>query len=832
MDKLRLEVLMKAVDKVTGPLESVMAGSSATSRKLNELRDSYKQLEQQQGLIGAFRNAHKASNGLRSELTIQQAKIKALAAENAAAGTVTTAMAGKMEQARGTAAALKSQLQQQQYTMQSLRDRMGQAGISTSGLAGHERGLRDDIERTSTAIAQQKQRLQTLHDARQKASRWKTRGAEVAGAGMAMVKGASHAINSAVPLMDKAKTAATEELKIRARGLKPEDADDALAYANNLQNYGTSKVEHLALIGDAIAAFDNNVQHAKIALPTLAKMKFTDKVTGEGDDKKARMLLDMHKVIAMRNGMNSHEDYEREANGIQKAISANGEIGKPEEWSKFIKSGDTAVKVMKAEDFYGLNPLVHDMGGHALGKTMASAYENLYQGNTTQRAGNLLNRLGLIADRSKVDENKAGQIKHISAGAIKGSDIFERNQLEWIQKILLPALKAKGITDEKGIQDAIGDIYTSRTGARLSSDRAQKIAEQANAWKPNTGADDISTRNELAKKSPVGTEVNLRARRDDLELGLGRQAMPLYVTVLEKLTAIIEKVTEFTQKNPGMTQAIIYAGAAFAGLSAVVGTVLIPIGFILMKVALMHMWLARMGLAAAGSAEGMGLLGKAFDFARQALGGGLWPILKNFLKVGGITTLIWALVEGISTFIEEWDGTWQNLGSAIWKGIEAGLNAATFGIYGFVKQAIGEGTSTAAQLQGTARATAGAAALAEATKSAIPAPADMPKVAAARRMMAEASMVEGTSIAPSARALHTGQVNLLRPGGDDTKLAPMLAMAPRTAAAPTITTHNAITIHAAPGMDTQELTRAVSTEMDRRERAGAARRYSAMSDGE
>lgn len=246
----------------------------------------------------------------------------------------------------------------------------------------------------------------------------------------------------------------------------------------------------------------------------------------------------------------------------------------------------------------------------------------------------------------------------------------------------------------------------------------------------------------------------------------------------------------------------------------------------------MRMLLARVGLAAAGSAEGVGLLGKAFGFARKALGGGLWPVLKKLLKLGGITMLIWGLIDGISTFVEEWDGTWKNLGSSIWKGIEAGLNSATFGLYGFLKRTISEGTAAAAEIQGTARATAAAAALAAATTAAMPAAADMPKVEAARRMMAEASVAAGTSIAPAARAINTGQVNLLRPGNDDSKLAPMLAMAPKAAAAPTITTHNAITIHAAPGMDEKGVARAVSAELDRRDGARSARRRSALSDGE
>ena len=77
MDRLRLEVIMSAVDRVTGPLRRVVSGSSATSRALKTLRDNYKQLEAQQGLIKNFRNAHKASATLTGELAAQRAKVRA-----------------------------------------------------------------------------------------------------------------------------------------------------------------------------------------------------------------------------------------------------------------------------------------------------------------------------------------------------------------------------------------------------------------------------------------------------------------------------------------------------------------------------------------------------------------------------------------------------------------------------------------------------------------------------------------------------------------------------------------------------------------------------------
>jgi phage-related tail protein len=136
VNKLRLEVLLQAVDKVTGPLKRVMAGSAATSNKIKQLHSDFKAMESQHGLINNFRNSVKASAGLRAELASQQAKVKAMAMamalEHDAAGNVTAGMARKFEKAKAEAAALKSRLQDQAQTTQRLRDKMAQAGVATS----------------------------------------------------------------------------------------------------------------------------------------------------------------------------------------------------------------------------------------------------------------------------------------------------------------------------------------------------------------------------------------------------------------------------------------------------------------------------------------------------------------------------------------------------------------------------------------------------------------------------------------------------------------------------------------------------------------------------
>ena len=75
--------------------------------------------------------------------------------------------------------------------------------------------------------------------------------------------------------------------------------------------------------------------------------------------------------------------------------------------------------------------------------------------------------LRLIADRSKVTHDKVGQVAQLGVGALAGGDLFRDNQFEWMEKILLPKLAAKGITEKNQILDTIGGLFYVRTASNL-----------------------------------------------------------------------------------------------------------------------------------------------------------------------------------------------------------------------------------------------------------------------------------------------------------------------------------------------------------------------------
>ncbi len=297
-----------------------------------------------------------------------------------------------------------------------------------------------------------------------------------------------------------------------------------------MKTYGTSTVENLSLMRDALSVFADE-HHAELVTPTLAKMKFASAaVFGEEDGaENERKFMDMLKVIEMRGGLSSETAFREQADMVQRVITATGGRVGPEEWLNLVKTGGIAAKAIDDKAFYyQLEPLVQEMGGNRVGTAMMSAYANLYQGKTTKRAAQNLDALGLIADPSKVMHDKAGQISQLGVGALAGSELFRRNQFEWMEKILLPKLAEKGITEKNQVLDTIGSILSNRTAANLFSQMYLQREQVHKNARLNANADGIDGLYERAKGMPQGKELETMAKVHDLQRELGLKIMPLY----------------------------------------------------------------------------------------------------------------------------------------------------------------------------------------------------------------------------------------------------------------------------------------------------------------
>ena len=160
---LKLQVLLNAIDRASGPLKAINNGSIGAARALKDARDRLKELNAQQKDVSAWRAQRAAAEQTEQALGAARDKVRALSQQFAASGVPTKAMAKDFRTAVREAQKLKEQHQQQSEQLQTLRTKLYSAGISTKDLSSHERQLREQIGATNASISEQGKRLVALN---------------------------------------------------------------------------------------------------------------------------------------------------------------------------------------------------------------------------------------------------------------------------------------------------------------------------------------------------------------------------------------------------------------------------------------------------------------------------------------------------------------------------------------------------------------------------------------------------------------------------------------------------------------------------------------------
>ncbi len=855
MQKLRLEVLLSGVDRLSGPLKRMLGGTSAAARGVKDLRDKLKELNAQQGAVGNVQKQAAEYARLNNQLKVRTVMLDGMRASGAAT-------AAQLKREEGAVRRLRDALDQQRVAAGKARAALNTMGVGGNLSAAQDR-LRGSIEQTNAALEKQRQRFASLSAAQRQAGHMAARGAAVSAAGMGMFYGGRRATQAAGGVMTEGKNAASEAVRIQALGLEPAEADKAIEFAKRFASFGTSQVDNLMLMRDAVTVF-NDRHHAEEALPFLARMKFANEAVfgTEHGAENERKFMDMLKVIEMRNGANNREDFERNGNLIQQVITATGGRVGAEDWLNLIKTGGVAAKgISEKEFFYRLEPLVQEMGGHRVGTGMMSAYQNIYQGRTTKRSANFLQDLGLIADPSKVKHDKVGQIAQLGVGALKGSDIFQRSQFEWMETVLIPALKAKGYESEKEVLDAMGGIFSNRNAAGLFATMYQQRSMINKSYALNERADNVDTMHGRATGLPTGKEIDLRKRRDDLYNEMSSAVMPGYVKLLEMVTALTRGVSNFAKEHPKLTKAMAYAAGGAALLFTGLGLLAIPVGLLMAKGALLRFLLARLGvqfsLTAAASrvaAPAMGMLARAWAWSGGALarlepwllrgaqwlgawGAALATYLPAVLRWGAVllriaTGPVGLLALAATMLYSRWADVvggfkllMGDIGSAVARAAQYvwGLGAQFFAAGANIVQGMANGI--------TSRITAVRDAISMAAGDAIDWFKEKLGIHSPSRVFMQlgSHVSEGAALGIQSGA---GMVRTAAVGMAAATMVPMAAAGAQAGGPGMVGGGNSyqITINAAPGMDPQQLVRAITAALDARDRERDGRRYSRLSD--
>ncbi|MDC5448444.1 phage tail tape measure protein [Acinetobacter baumannii] len=159
MADLKLEVLFNAVDKLSGPIKTIVGGSKTLSDAFKKTSSELKALEAQQRKISGFRQLKEQSEKTTQAIEQNKETLKQLkTAMNI--GAPTEQMVKDLARAEAAQKRLKAAQKNQGTEMTALVRELNQAGISVDNLADDESELKNKIHLTTMEINKQKESLE------------------------------------------------------------------------------------------------------------------------------------------------------------------------------------------------------------------------------------------------------------------------------------------------------------------------------------------------------------------------------------------------------------------------------------------------------------------------------------------------------------------------------------------------------------------------------------------------------------------------------------------------------------------------------------------------
>ncbi|WP_228368191.1 hypothetical protein, partial [Klebsiella pneumoniae] len=310
------------------------------------------------------------------------------------------------------------------------------------------------------------------------------------------------------------------------------------------------------------------------------------------------------KIAEERGGAKTPEAMAAKFNWAFKGLTGSGGHVGVDQWLNAIRSGKGAVRAMDDASFFGDTFLMQSMGADRYGTASSSLLNGWVAGRATHSALQRMTDLGLM-DRSKVKFDKTGKVKS-AVGALVDSPLFIKDPQAWVDKYLIPTMKAKGIdvTDAAQVNEFNAQIASNANANAILTNRvldSQNIAkDRRNVMKAN-GVDQSDEQN---KNSTAGKIENARKRLDDAEERMGAVLLPTFASALEKVASALEWVNKLADESPtafkALTYGIIGVTTAVAGLTAVSLT---------SKLATIGLTGALGGVPAAAAAASTGVMG-------------------------------------------------------------------------------------------------------------------------------------------------------------------------------------------------------------------------------
>lgn len=628
MDRnLRIRMLLEAGDKVSRPLRDIASGSGRAARSLQETRDQLAKLNRAQADLASFRTLKNDLRGTEQQLAAARTRVAELARQMQAAENPTRKLARDFDAAKRAAAALKSQHESETAELQRLRDRMREAGLGAGGLVQHERNLRQAIARTNDQLEEQSRRLQQSSDRARRMGAARERFGALQGTAAGMAASGFSAIETGraigTPLVGAVVAAQQFESgmtdiaqKADLTRAQAEKMGEGLLVAARAAN---QLPENLQQGVDVLSGFGLNPAKAAQMMAPIGRAATAYKAEIADLAASSFANLDNLKVPIEQTG---------------RAIDIMAQAG---------KAGAFEMKDM-AQYFPTLTAGYQALGQKGVGAVadLSAALQIARKGagDAASAATNVQNVLQKISSPATV--RAFGKMGVDLPKALKKLYAEGKTPLEAIAELTNKTLK--------GDMSKLGNLFEDaqvQQGLRpliANLEEYRRIRAEALAAGGTTDKDFAERMKDSAEQTK-----RLQVSGTALAITLGAALLPTVNAVLERANAFTDRVTKWTEANPGLARSLAVGAAAFAALFLVLGGGAILIAGLVAPFA---------ALAATASLVGIGML----------------PLIGI---VGGVVLGVVALVAAGYAIYSNWgaigawfSGLWEGIKSATWSAIQ------------------------------------------------------------------------------------------------------------------------------------------------------------------
>ncbi|MBT0719404.1 hypothetical protein HGT71_14235 [Rosenbergiella epipactidis] len=686
---LRLQVVLGAVDKLTRPFKQAQQGTKSLASEIQKTRNQLKKLDAAGSDLQRFTKLSQSLKETSSALEKAKISAQSMSQEYSALTNPTKQQTAAFEKQQRAVSKLEDKFKTETRQLSATRAELYRMGISANGGTTETERLRQETTRYNQQLTEQQRKLKLVGERESKLNAIRRQHSkslemrnQLAGAGVSMIAQGGVALMGVRKAVDEASTYDMELASFKALGVGDSTLQQATKFAQGMDVIGNSAADNLKTLKEAHSVL-RDFHEAKMVAPELARLQFaTQFLSAHGvNDEAAQKMRDQSpsvlKIAELRNEINNPEDFKKSLNMSAQAMAASGGMVLPDDYMEMMKTGGIAAKQMSDKAFYfSMSHIIQQIGGDRTGSSLASAYQNLMMGRTTQGAAEELMKLGLLK-KDAVQYGKTGHIKKVTPDALINGKEYTQDPFNYLLNEIVPRIKkASPNLDEHGMETAIAKLFSNRRGADLF---VTMYREQANIKKQIAAGQSAFNVDQLVaegKGTAQGQRLALQARQRDLYLQMGRDILPLYVTALEKVASVMHRVTIFMQQHPKLAKAIALSAAGFGVVATALGGIALAVTSILGPMALLRFILLSSGIKWAG---GFSLLARVANIAKAAIG----SLGTAVMWLGRLmfTTPVGLIIAAITAIAVGAYYVWQNWGTlgpkfhALWDSIANALSS-------------------------------------------------------------------------------------------------------------------------------------------------------------